>query len=315
MTRRAKLSILIVSWNTKDLLIACLRSIHRFPPSRELEVIVVDNASSDGSAEAVRTEFPNVILCSERVNSGYAQGNNIAFAKSSGDLLLTLNPDTEVYEDTLEAACAALDGDEAMGAIGIQQIGIDGKVQSSVRGFPTFIGVAGDVFGLAKGRPGSVWDSYRLTGFDYSKQQLAPQPMGTFLMFRREAIEAAAEPGTPFMDERFPIFFNEVDLLYRMHQSGWNCVYRPDIKILHYGGESTKQVRKSIIWESHLSLLTYWRKHTHTLGDRLALCLAWPPVILAAFLRAKGYDRGFQPQRDHLQLEHDGQDPQVPPGP
>lgn len=284
------LSILIVNWNTRDLLRACLRSIQEHPPTGEYETIVVDNASRDGSAEMVKTEFPGVRLVASERNTGYAAGNNLAFAAATGDFLLTLNPDTEFKDDSLDRALAFLRDHPKVGCVGIKQVGLDGNVQRSVRGFPTFVGILGDVTGLGK-RLGGPLDSYRLSRFDYEREGPAPQPMGTFLLFRREALDT---PEAPF-DEEFPIFFNEVDLLYRLHKAGWPCWYTPNAWVLHHGGESTKQVRKSMIWESHRSLVRYLRKHHGTGLGVVGLPFLTALIYAGAFIRARGYDAGFRP--------------------
>jgi len=256
-------------------------------------VIVVDNASSDGSADMVRVEFPEVKLVASAKNTGYAAGNNLAFAQASGDWLLTLNPDTEFVDDSLDRAIGTLLANPSFGVLGIRQVGLDGHVQRSVRGFPTLAGIAGDVSGLGE-KLGGRWDSYRLSRFDYGQEQPAPQPMGTFLLFRRAALAAIGDPKHPF-DEGFPIFFNEVDLLYRLDRAGWPCLYTPRAQVLHHGGESTKQVRKSMIWESHRSLARYLRKHHGTGLAGVGLPFLTAALYAAAFVRARGYDAGFRP--------------------
>ncbi|MEZ0325544.1 MAG: glycosyltransferase family 2 protein, partial [Fimbriimonas sp.] len=253
------LSILIVNWNTRELLRACLTSMSNHPPSEAFEVIVVDNASTDGSAEMVREEeafgvwrlafgdqpnaqrpTPNALrLVASPTNTGYAAGNNLAFAEACGDFLLTLNPDTEFVDDSLDQALEILRAHPRVGVLGVRQVSPDGSTQHSVRGFPSLRGILGDLFKI------KAWDSYRLSSFDYDQEQEAPQPMGTFLLFRREALADVGDPKKPF-DESFPIFFNEVDLLYRLKMKGWGCLYTPKAKILHHGGESTKLVRKSM---------------------------------------------------------------------
>lgn len=285
------LSVLIVNWNTRDLLIRCLESIRAHAPQCEFEIVVVDNASTDGSAERVRYEFPEVRLIASEVNTGYAKGNNLAFAAASGDWLLTLNPDTEFESNVLDPAIARLDCLDGFGCLACRLVGVDGKTQRSVRGFPTLLGIFGDLTGLGRLFPRSSLGSYRLTTFDYEREQDAPQPMGTFLLFRRSAVP---NPEAPF-DEGFPIFFNEVDLLYRMASSGWKTRYVPDLSIRHLGGESTKQVRKSMIWESHRSLVRFLKKHNkswlRSIGIGIASCL----IYAGAFVRAKGWDAGFRP--------------------
>ena len=246
----------------------------------------MDNASADGSAEMVQREFPEVGLVASPVNTGYARGNNLAFARAAGDRLLTLNPDTEVFAGTLDAALDALDRHPKAGAVAVRLVGPDGATQRSVRGFPTVSSIAGDLF--------KVGDAYRLKAFDYETEGPAPQPMGTFLLFRREALQAVGDPRTPF-DEEFPIFFNEVDLLKRLDAAGWPTVYTPAARLLHHGGESTKRVRKAMIWESHRSLVRYLRKHGGTGFGALALPFVAFAVYGAALVRAKGVHRGFVP--------------------
>ena len=287
------LSVLIVNWNTRDRLRACLLSIRRFPPTSPYEVIVVDNASSDGSAEMVSTEFPEVRLHSNTSNEGYARGNNKACSSASGEWLLTLNPDTEFEDDTLDRSVAKLSSSPGIGALAARLVGDDGETQCSIRGWPSVMGILGDLTGLGKLFPASKLDSYRKTGFDYAREQKAEQPMGTFLLFRREALQAVGDARAPF-DESFPIFFNEVDLLYRMHRAGWDCLYSPGVHVLHHGGASTRQVRKSMIWESHRSLSRYMRKHYRTPMNALGLALLSGLLDVAAFVRARGWDAGFR---------------------
>lgn len=287
------LSVLIVNWNTKDKLRSCLASIRKFPPDEPFEIIVVDNASSDGSAEMVRSEFPSVSLIASSTNEGYAKGNNRAFGVAKGDWLLTLNADTEFEDDSLQKAIRELAFKTEYGALAIRLVLPDGKTQRSVRGYPTVTNLFGEVTGLAKAFPKSRLASYSLPGFDYSEPGPAPQPMGTFLLFRRAALEAVGDPSAPF-DERFPIFFNDVDLLKRLMAAGWPCWYSAAAHALHHHGASTSQVRKSMIWESHKSLVRYLGKHARGLA-----WLALPFVAIAsyavAFVRAKGYHAGFRP--------------------
>lgn len=296
------LSILVVNWNTRDKLRECLSSLEHHAPSFPHETIVVDNASTDGSADMVRLQFPKFRLVEAGGNTGYARGNNIAFALARYDYLLTLNPDTVFHGGELETAVRTLARHPEYGALAIELRFPSGEIQHSVRGFPTPLGVIGAALKLDRLAPTSVLGSYTLPQFDYTLEQPAPQPMGTFLLFRRAALAAVGNPAQPF-DEDFPIFFNEVDLLKRMADAGWPCLFSPRAWVGHHHGSSTSQARKSMIWESHASLTRYFDKHLAG-ADRL-----WLPVVavanwIGAFVRAKGFHRGFRPERDHLQLEH-----------
>ncbi len=397
------LSVLIVNWNTKEMLRACLASLRAHPPREPMEVIVVDNASTDGSADMVAQEFPEFKLIASDKNLGFAEGNNLAYrhatapeplpptplpsqgaGEGGSDWILTLNPDTELVDDSLQKAIDILSANPDHAALGARQISPDGSTQCSVRGFPSFLGILGDITGLSKKFPRSAFGSYRLPAFDYDQEQDAPQPMATFLLLRREALaplscaapaveergvggrgsgndvgneisikpqapgtspltplqdkpldpgdrtpppqfagahssspaptgvgageETGPEPLPPaplpsqgagegeatLFDPQFPIFFNEVDLLYRLKQKGWRTLYAPNVKILHHGGESTKQVKKSMIWESHRSLVRFLRKHYGTLWQAPLLGLLTLIIYAGAWIRAKGYHRGFR---------------------
>lgn len=290
-------SVVIVNWNTKDKLRACLTSlqVQTQPPA---QVIVVDNASSDGSADMVKSEFPSVTLLAESTNHGYAKGNNIGLNLAISEFILTLNPDTELPTDNLEKATRSLARHPECGALSVKFIGPERETQASVRGFPTILGIIGQLTNLDRKFPESPLANYSFPNFNYEKSQLAPQPMGTYLLFRRSILSKFTNPAQPF-DEEFPIFFNEVDLLYRMHRAGYACWYDADLTIFHHHGASTKQRRKSMIWESHLSLIRYFKKHLRGFS-RIALPLIAGASIAAAFVRAKGYHAGFRPQHHNL---------------
>jgi GT2 family glycosyltransferase len=240
----------------------------------------------------VRQEFPKVTLVDLPTNTGYARGNNHGFEQARGQYILTLNPDTEFIDGSMDRALRILEENPEFGVLGAKQIGVDGKIQRSVRGFPTMAGIFGDLIGLGRLFPKSVFGAYRRLDFDYEKHQDAPQPMGTFLLFRRAALKAIGDPKEPF-DEEFPIFFNEVDLLYRLRAKGWPCLYSPEVKILHHGGESTKLVRKSMIWESHRSLVRFLNKHYLNQWNAPLVWAVIGIIYLAAFIRARGWHSGF----------------------
>ena len=277
-----------MNWNTASFLRDCLASLNLCQVAGGFETIVVDNNSKDDSVKVVREEFPEVILLDEKKNHGYAVGNNIGIAKASGEFILTLNSDTVVGEDVLESAIQRLESMPKYGCLSIKLVGTDGKPQRSVRGFPTVSGIFGDLSGL--GKVFQYFDSYRLTKFDYEVSQDAPQPMGTFLLFRGSVLKEISGP----FDEQFPIFFNEVDLLKQMQTNGWKCWYEAGISIKHFGGESTKQVKKNMIWESHRSLIRYFSKNLKGLA-RISLPFLTLTVWLGAWWRAKGFHEGFRP--------------------
>jgi GT2 family glycosyltransferase len=275
MIRGPVLSIVVVNWNTRDLLRDCLASIRDFAPPFPYETIVVDNASQDGSAAMVQAEFPWARCIALDTNTGYAAGNNAGFREARGEFLLTLNPDTRFVDDTLRKSVETLQREEAYGVVAARLVGLDRQTQRSVRGFPTLLGVFGAATGLDSKFPASPFGAYSLPLFDYEQAGPAPQPMGTFLLFRREALADVGPVEAPF-DLQFPIFFNEVDLLFRLHKAGWPCYYDPACSVVHVHGASTRQVRPAMVWESHRGLVRYFRKHLRGFA-RLAL-----PVVAAA---------------------------------
>lgn len=287
------LSILIVNWSTREMLRNCLESIRNNPPQIPHETIVVDNASADGSAEMVEQDFPEVTLVKSDKNLGYAAGNNLAFSKAKGEFLLTLNPDTEIPPNTLQLSLETLQSHPECAALSVRFIGPDGETQASVRNFPTLVNILGDATGLARRFPDSPLSNYRVPNFDYQSSGYAPQPMGTYLLFSRQNLAKAADPQEPF-DEQFPIFFNEVDLLYRLEKAGYKTWYEGSLAIFHHHGGTTRLVKKNMVWESHKSLVRYFAKHLKG-PARLSLPLVALASYTAAFLRARGYHAGFRP--------------------
>ena len=253
-----RLSVCIVNWNTRDFLRECLTSLLHFPPvNDEMEIIVVDNASADGSAEMVAAEFPDVLLIAFPANLGYAEGNNLALKRAGGDALLLLNPDVVVHPESLARAAEFAASHPKFGAFGCRLVGTDGKTQSSLRSFPDPSPVLWEYLGLSRLFPKSrVFGAYRMTWFDYNTVIEADQPMGSFLWISRAAYEAIGG-----LDTQFPIFFNEVDWCRRAKQGGFSIYYTPNVVVTHYGGGSTRQVKAGMVRESHRSLLRFYDKH------------------------------------------------------
>jgi GT2 family glycosyltransferase len=220
-------------------------------------VIVVDNSSSDGSAEAVRERFPQVHVIANTGNAGYAQGNNQALRIAAGTYILLLNPDVILPPNALNRALAFMEAHPNAGALGVRQVHPDGRLQRSVRGFPSPLAVLWELLGFSRLLPfNRTFGSYRMTWFQYDQEIEVDQPMGTFLLLSARAVREVG-----LLDEAFPIFFNEVDWCLRCKRAGWSIYFTPDIEIVHYGGASTIQVGAAMAWESRRGLLTFYRKH------------------------------------------------------
>ncbi|MGC8863983.1 MAG: glycosyltransferase family 2 protein [Armatimonadota bacterium] len=252
------MSIAIVNWNATRFLTECLQSLQAHPPSAEHEIIVVDNASQDFDEPSFRTAFPNVTLIVNRDNAGYAAANNQAIAISRGEYVLLLNPDTRVTEHALDTLIGFMDSYADAAACGAKLIRPDGSVEHSVRSFPYPAAIAFEFTGLARIlRKSRRVARYRMRWFTYDEVAEVDQPMGSCLILRRRAIEQVGA-----LDESFPIFFNEVDWLYRAKQMGWKVYFTPAAVVVHHGAASTgKAGRRRMIRESHESLIRFYAKH------------------------------------------------------
>lgn len=257
MSQPPELSICIVSWNTRELLDACLVSIRTLPDCVTREVIVVDNASSDGTAQMVRADHPEVRLIANTENVGYAAGNNQAIAVASGGLILLLNPDIVVLEGALDTLVGFLHEYPQAAAVAPRLVLMDGSTQASCRSFPAPDVVLYEALGLSRLFPRSRrFGKYRMTWWDYDDERPVPQPMASAFLVRRPALDEVG-----LMDEQFPIFFNDVDLCKRLWDAGWEIWYTPRASMVHLGGASTRQVRRRMIDESHRSFVRFYRKH------------------------------------------------------
>ncbi len=250
------LDVCIVSWRSRDLLRRCLGAVAGQP--EVAEIVVVDNSSGDGTVEMVRGEFPGVRLIANEANLGFAAGNNQAIRATRSPFVLLLNPDTEVQIGALGAMLHVLAEEERIGAVAAQLVLPDGAVQRSCRGFPEPQAILSEAVGLARLFPGSeALGAYRIRFWDHNSRRDVDQPMASALALRRAALDEVG-----LFDESFPLYFNDVDLCYRLKQAGWRIVFEPQAKVTHhYGLSSTWQVRPSAILQSHRSLIRFYRKH------------------------------------------------------
>lgn len=259
MTNNEKmdLSICIVSWNVRDYLKDCLASIREAKPTLRHEIIVVDNGSGDGSLEMVEAEFPETVLIRNRVNSGFAAACNQAMEKSKGRYILLLNPDTLVRPGSLENMVRFLDARPEAGGGGCRLLNPDGSPQRSVRTFPTFqsslrqFTILGDLGFFRKAKR-----KYFMEGFDYAREAEVEQPMGAALFLRREAVKRIG-----WMDESFFMYFEDVDLCYRLRAAGCPLWYNPEASLVHFGGVSTGQAGSRATYWLLRSQMRFFRKH------------------------------------------------------
>ncbi len=257
------ISILIVNWNTRELLRACLRSLRENVGEIEHEIIVVDNASRDESAAMVRNDFPEVHLIENTKNEGYARGNNQAYEIARGEWIWLLNSDVEVSANALPAMLNFVRTSSTrrakIGAVASALIDArNGTIQRSCRTFPTPKALWIEATGLPKIFARSrKFGFYRYGDWSMKTAREVEQPMTSSLLVSRAAIE---DVGGLF-DEQFPIFFNDVDLCFRLKQKGWTIWFCPESRVKHWGGASTNQNKPAMIAESHRAMRMFYAKH------------------------------------------------------
>jgi GT2 family glycosyltransferase len=269
-------SIVIVSFNTRDVLRECLLSVYREIDSLHVQVIVVDNASADGSPEMIEQEFPGVVMIRSLVNLGFGRANNLGFEAASGRYVVLLNSDAFLTEGALERSIAHMEANPHAGLGGGRLIGRDGSWQPSARMFPTVLGDLIVLSGLAARFPRSrFFGNADRTWANVMEAAAVDWVPGAYSIIRAEAITAAG----PF-DPRFFLYSEEVDLCKRIKEKGYEVWYWPDIAVVHIGGESSRQVRsleisrsgaQLTLWRMRSTLL-YYRKH-HGLTAWLAMLL------------------------------------------
>ncbi len=253
-------SIVIVSWNVKDLLRQCLQSLLAAGPSAAhltTEIIVVDNASTDASPGMVRAEFPQVQLIASERNLGYAGGNNTGAAAAQGRFVFLLNPDTIVKPNVLALMVAYMEAHPSVGALGPQLLWPDGMVQSSRRRFPTLGSLFWESTLLEQWFPHNRYaQSYHLADLPPDQPRKVDWVVGAALMIRQEAWLQVGP-----MDEPFFMYFEETDWCRRSAEAGWETHYLPTAQVTHYEGKSSEQVMAARTLRFQRSKLHYTRKY------------------------------------------------------
>jgi GT2 family glycosyltransferase len=260
-----RLSILILSWNTRELTLEALASIAAHPPSDSYEVVVVDNGSHDGSADAIAARHPEVTLVRSPDNLGYGPGNNLAFRHSRGDAVLLLGSDTIVRPGALDTLIRCLDEEPAAGAVTCRLEGPTGYPERACLDFPTVRDGAALYLSqprFARHLPGDR--------FDFERRQSVAQASGTCLLLRREVVEQVG-----LFDEAYKILYTDVELCHRIHDAGWDIVYTPDAVVMHLGHRSSEQATGPLRAQMYQDILRYY---VTRFGSRAAVVLL--PILL-----------------------------------
>ncbi len=273
MNPRPDVSVVLVSFNTRDLLRECLQTVYA-QTGVTMEVFVVDNASRDGSAAMVCAEFPGATVIVSELNLGFAAANNRAMEQCSGRFVVLLNTDAFLRPGDLERAVRKMEANPKAGLAGARLVGRDGSFQPSARQFPSLTNDVLALTGLsALGRHSKFFGKADRTWADPSVETPADWVPGAFAIIRREVLESVG-----LFDERFFLYYEEVDLCRRIISAGWQVWYWPELVVVHIGGESSRQMKRLsmsssgsqlTLWRMRSALL-YYRKH-HPLKAWLAM--------------------------------------------
>ncbi|MEW5947414.1 MAG: glycosyltransferase family 2 protein [bacterium] len=280
MERDVRLSIIIVNYNTRDLIAACLKSILSDPPRMDFEIIVVDNASRDGSPEHIKAAFPGVKLVENSENAGFARACNQGFRLSTGRHILFLNPDAEAGSAALEHMADFLEKRPDAGIAGAKTVNLDGTVEPSIYYFPTPWRTFVDSFYLHRVFPG-------LNGFEHRGYTAIAAPRkvevisGSCFMVKREVLDRVGA-----FDEELWMYGEDVDLCWRARKAGWNSYYLPSHPVIHKRGtrhleEGAPHDIERICCSHYRWLYHFFDKHFSPAGRRAA---AW---IVTVHVRAK----------------------------
>jgi N-acetylglucosaminyl-diphospho-decaprenol L-rhamnosyltransferase len=272
-------TVIVVNWNTRHLLAECLRSLEASVRAGTLETLVVDNASTDGSAEMVHDEFTWATLIANEENVGFARANNQAIARSSGDLVVLLNSDTVVRDGAIETMARYLSASPATGAVAPRLVAPDGTLQSSCSHAPTPTRELVHLAHLDGILPGLT---YRLDRWCGEHPRDVEVVQGACVMVRRAVLEAVG-----CLDEGYFMYSEEVDLCERIRRAGWRITWLPTAEVMHHGGASTAAVPDRMFLELYASKVRFYRRNRSRseLGRfKLVVLFAAAPRIVAGLV-------------------------------
>lgn len=274
-------SVIIVSWNAKNYLSECLQSLNKYSSKYDAEIIVVDNASTDGSPSMVQEQFPRVKLIINENNYGFAKGNNLGINQSSGKYIFLINPDVIVKDECIEKMMAYMDVHPDIGILGPKILDPCGNTQRSCMEFPSLWNTFYSAFGLhiilGKFR---FFGGQMMTYWPHNSIRQVDVINGCFWMIRKEALNKAG-----LLDERFFMYSEDKDWCKRFYETGWKVIFFPDAEAIHYGGASSSNSPIRFYIEMQKANLQYWKKHYSRCACNAYLFL----IFLHHMFRVLGY--------------------------
>ncbi|OGL44065.1 MAG: hypothetical protein A2161_14600 [Candidatus Schekmanbacteria bacterium RBG_13_48_7] len=294
-TGRNILSVIIISWNIREYLKSCLESVLHEEPGFSIEIIIVDNASEDGTTGWLEQNYPSVKLIKNPINEGFAKACNQGFRISSGEYLLFLNPDTVILDDCLNRTVSFIKSHSDCAVVGCRLLNNDHSIQPSIRKFMTNKNLILEHLSRMFSISSSIRKKFDYKVFSYADVQVVDWIIGAFMLFKREDFE-----GLRGFDEDFHLYHEDTDICYRVHKTGKKVYFFPDASIIHFGNQSGKKrfgdqtilkyyEAKHLFLKKHFSgwvLLVYRFLMTCLLTSRLVYSLIFD-------LQQKYTDRNF----------------------
>jgi GT2 family glycosyltransferase len=251
-------SVVIVNWNTRQFLLDCIASMRSATTRTSTEIIVVDNASHDGSQQALREAYPDVKLIENSENLGFAKANNIGFADAQGRAFCIVNTDVIALDGVIDRLWEYVDTHPNVGMVGPRTLNRDMEIRRNCRRFPALSNALGDYLWLKRLLPRSERFQGRALPLEtYQHTHDAEVLSGCFLMVRRDAIEQVGA-----LDEDFFFYGEDTDWCKRFHDAGWGIVYLPQAEAIHFGGGSTAAYPVKYYLTMEKADLLYWQKHS-----------------------------------------------------
>jgi N-acetylglucosaminyl-diphospho-decaprenol L-rhamnosyltransferase len=265
----SELAVVVVNYNAGEYVARCVRSVFEGAGGAELDVLVIDNASHDGSARAARAAEPRIRLTENASNRGLSAAWNQGAADTDAPWILFLNPDAEIWSGTLSAFVKVGEEHPRVAVLGPVVRNADGSIYESGRVVPTVGQAVGHAF-LGPFLPSNRFTrAYRQAGWDRLQEREVDWVSGACMLIRRTAFEAVGG-----FDEGFFLYGEELDLTTRLRRAGWGVLYTPELEIVHEGAVSTGRSRRTHLMHS-ASIYRYFRKHRANGWRRVTLPAAW----------------------------------------
>jgi len=256
-TVRPTYSIVIVTWNGKRYALECLKSLDAQGIGGDAEIIVVDNASSDGTPEAIEAEFRAVKLIREKTNLGFAKANNIGMRLARGKYICLVNSDVVIPPGCIEKMADYLAENPEIGVVGPKMLSPDGGIGYSVMRLPTVWNTLCCALGFhSVFKNSTTLGGFMMSGFPYDATEDVEVLTGWFWMIRRSALEQVG-----LLDEQFFMYGEDIDWCHRFHKAGWRVVFYPKAEALHYGARSSANAPVRFYVEMRRANVQYFKKH------------------------------------------------------